>query len=137
MSPRKRDNPYQRTRNDHATETAEDYVEAVDDILDEKSVCRLCDLARRFGVSHVTAHRIVARLENDGLLQTEPYQPILLTAKGRRVARQSRERHELVYQFLVAIGVDPKIAKRDAEGIEHHVSPQTLKQFRQVIDDMR
>lgn len=119
-------NPFRRTRNDHATETAEDYVEAIASILDEKEVCRASDLARQFAVSHVTVHRIVQRLQDEGLLVTEPYRPIKLTTKGKRLAKKSRERHEIVLRFLLAIGVDPDTAAVDAEGIEHHVSQQTL-----------
>ena len=117
MSRANSDNPHQRTRNDHAQETAEDYLEAIADIIAEQDVCRSSDLARRFAVSHVTVHRIVSRLQADGLLKTEPYKPIQLTARGKRVAKQSRERHDLVYQFLVAIGVDPVIASIDTEGL--------------------
>ena len=120
---------HRRTRRDHATETAEDYVEAVAEIHLENGTCRVVDLAKYFGVSHVTVTRIVARLQEEGLVETEAYRPIGLTAKGRRLARRSRERHETVYQFLLAIGVDEKTAAIDAEGIEHHVSPSTLKKF--------
>jgi DtxR family manganese transport transcriptional regulator len=126
-------NPFRRTRNDHAKETAEDYVEAVADLLDEKGVCRSSDLARKFEVSHVTVHRIVARLHQEGWLETEPYRPIELTAKGKRLAKKSRQRHEVVYQFLLAIGVDGEVAAIDAEGIEHHVSQQTLDRLEQAM----
>lgn len=136
MSAKMSENPHQRTRKDHATETAEDYVEAIAEVLAENGVCRANDLARRFAVSHVTVHRIVTRLEEERLLTTEPYKPIQLTAKGKRMAKASRERHELVYQFLIAIGVDPEIAAKDAEGIEHHVSPNTLERFRKMIEEL-
>ena len=119
-----------RTRKDHSTETAEDYVEAVALILDEKQVCRLVDLASHFGVSHVTAGRIVARLTKEGLFETEPYAPILLTSRGRKLAAFSKERHDVVFQFLVSLGIDELTANIDAEGIEHHVSPKTLAAFR-------
>lgn len=134
MNANKTENPHQRTRKDHATETAEDYVEAVAEILSANGVCRANDLARRFAVSHVTVHRIVTRLQEEGLLKTEPYQPIELTAKGKRLARVSRQRHELVYEFLLAIGVDSVTAARDTEGIEHHVSPKTLQCFRAMVE---
>jgi DtxR family manganese transport transcriptional regulator len=127
--------PHQRTRRDHATETAEDYVEAVADFLELQEVCRVTDLARRFGVSHVTVNRIVERLQKEGLLATEPYQPIELTPKGRRLAARCRERHEVVYRFLLSIGVDEPTAAIDAEGIEHHVSPMTLKRFKMLIQE--
>ncbi|MCA9047575.1 MAG: helix-turn-helix domain-containing protein, partial [Planctomycetaceae bacterium] len=96
--------------------------------------CRVTDLAERFGVSHVTVSRIVSRLQQEDLLDTEPYRPITLTAKGRRLAMQSRERHEIVFKFLRAIGVDETTAAIDAEGIEHHVSPGTLQRLKDLTD---
>jgi DtxR family manganese transport transcriptional regulator len=126
--------PHRRTRSDHAHETAEDYVEAVAEILSQQTTCRIKDLVVRFGVSHVTVTRIVARLQKMGLLATEPYGPIQLTAKGKRLAAKCRERHELVYRFLRSLGLDEKTAAIDAEGIEHHVSRQTLAKFREWVD---
>lgn len=124
--------PHRRTRNDHKSETAEDYVEAISVILASHNVCRLADLARHFAVSNVTAHRIVERLQHEGLVVTEPYQPISLTPEGRRLAIRCRERHEIVFRFLLSLGIDEKTAAIDAEGIEHHVSPKTLKRFREL-----
>lgn len=124
-----RSEPHRRTRRDHATETAEDYVEAVAEIQRQQATCRVTDLARRFAVSHVTVNRIVERLHKAGLLATAPYQPIRLTAKGKRLAARCRERHQIVYRFLLALGVDEATAAIDAEGIEHHVSPTTLARF--------
>ncbi len=121
--------PHERTRRDHASETAEDYVEAIAEITASGGTCRATDLARQFAVSHVTVKRIVDRLKREGLVETEPYRPIELTATGRRLARKCRDRHEIVYQFLLSIGVDEITAAIDAEGIEHHVSPKTLRCF--------
>lgn len=125
---------HRRTRDDHAAETAEDYVEAVADLIDASGVCRVTDLARRFGVSHVTVTRIVTRLEKEGLIETAPRRPVALTAKGQRLARRCRERHGIVYRFLLAIGVSERVAAIDSEGIEHHVSPETLARFRDLAE---
>ncbi len=125
---------HQRTRKDHSTETAEDYVEAVAELIATKSQCRLVELAKYFGVSHVTANRIVARLAKEGLLHTEPYRPIELTATGRRLAKSCQERHEIVRSFLIALGLDSTTADIDSEGIEHHVSPKTLELFQRFVD---
>ena len=125
-SKKSQSSPHRRTRNDHATETAEDYVEAIADIVEQKQQCRVVDLAKRFDVSHVTVSRIIKRLQSEQLLETQPYRPIVLTDKGKKLARQSKRRHEIVFRFLLAIGVDETIASIDSEGIEHHVSPQTL-----------
>ena len=117
---------FEKVRADHATETAEDYVEAIDDIVARRGECRVRDLADVMGVSHVTVVRIVARLAGQGLVETEPYRPVHLTALGSRLAEASRRRHEVVLGFLLALGVPEKDARRDAEGIEHHVSQATL-----------
>ena len=123
-----------RTREDHAQETAEDYVEAAAELIGRKGECRIVDLAERFGVSHVTVIRVVKRLEAEGLVKTEPYRPIELTGSGRRLARTCQERHEAVYQFLRKLGVSERVAVVDAEGIEHHLSPETLKRMRAYLD---
>lgn len=128
---------HRRTRQDHATETAEDYVEAISDLLTQHGQCRVVDLAQRFDVSHVTVTRIVSRLRKAGLVDTAPHRPIELTSKGRNLAEASRSRHEVVYKFLLSLGIPEKIAAIDSEGIEHHVSPETLERFRQLAGDRR
>lgn len=126
--------PFSQTRAHHANETAEDYVEAVYGIIEEKSECRVLDLARHFNVSHVTVSRIVSRLKEEDLLDTQPYRPIELTAKGRKLAKRVIERHEIVLQFLLAIGVDKHSAEIDSEGMEHHVGPKTLAAMKKFLN---
>lgn len=125
---------FRRTRSDHAQETAEDYVEAIADVIAAEERCRVVDLTERFGVAHVTVIKIVRRLEGEGLVKTEPYRPIELTAKGQRLAKACRERHELVYRFLIELGVSASVAANDAEGVEHHLSPETLRRMRAFIE---
>jgi DtxR family transcriptional regulator, manganese transport regulator len=126
-------NQYARTRDDHATETAEDYAEAIAELLDSTGECRVTDLATRFAVSHVTVNRTVARLQRDGLITTEPYAPIQLTDDGRSLACEAKRRHTIVLQFLLALGVSEPVAITDAEGIEHHVSGETLHAMEQFM----
>jgi DtxR family manganese transport transcriptional regulator len=90
---------------------------------------RLTDLARGLGISHVTANRTLKRLQRLGLVTSEPYRSIFLTTRGRNLARESRERHDLVVRFLTSLGVPLAVAESDAEGIEHHVSRETLAAF--------
>ena len=124
---------FSRTREQHATETAEDYVEAVQELIDSKGECRVQELARHFSVSHVTVSRTVGRLQKDGLLETAPYKPITLTTKGRKLADRVRKRHEVVLEFLLALGIDKKTAQIDSEGIEHHVSEKTLAAMKKFL----
>lgn len=119
-----------RTRLEHALETAQDYVEAIADLSVLHGEARAVDLARRLGVSHVTVIRTVARLQRDGYLSTRPYRSIFLTEKGSRLAEESHRRHEDVVAFLRSLGVPEETAQIDAEGIEHHVSPETLAAFK-------
>ena len=131
--PNDRSERFSRTREQHATETAEDYVEAVQELIDSKGECRVQELARHFSVSHVTVSRTVGRLQKDGLLETAPYKPITLTTKGRKLADRVRKRHEVVLDFLLALGVDKKTAQIDSEGIEHHVSEKTLAAMKKFL----
>ena len=118
--------PFSQTRSRHASETAEDYVEAVMDLVEEKGECRVLDLARYFNVSHVTVSRIVKRLQEEDLLNSKPYKPVELTAKGSKLAKRVKERHLIVLAFLIKLGVDKVNADIDSEGIEHHVGSKTL-----------
>ncbi|MFI4871338.1 MAG: manganese-binding transcriptional regulator MntR [Phycisphaerales bacterium JB061] len=124
---------HERVREAHSAEMAEDYVEAIAAIVADQGSCRVVDLAKHFGVSHVTVSRNVGRLVRDGLALTEPYKPIKLTRAGRKLAETSRDRHEVVVRFLLALGLDPTTAEIDAEGIEHHVSPKTLRVFADFV----
>ena len=126
---------YRKTRHDHASETAEDYVEAIHDLIESDGLCRVTTLANRLGVSHVTVSRTVSRLCAEGLVETAPYRPIELTARGRTIAKWSRERHELVLGFLRRLGVPAADAGHDAEGIEHHCSPATLKAMKRFLKE--
>jgi len=121
---------FRSTRAAHRDETAEDYVEAIAQLIDERGEARVKDLAEMMGVSHVTVSRIVARIHNEGLVDTEPRRPIYLTPKGRRLAARAKERHEIVLAFLLALGVPRKQAEIDTEGIEHHVSQATIEAMR-------
>ncbi len=132
-SPERATNGYRRTRSDHAQETAEDYVELIDDLIREAGEARAVDVARRLGVTHVTVTKTLARLKREGLLTSEPYRSIFLTPRGKRLADRSRKRHELLVDFLLALGVPRADAETDAEGIEHHISPRTLQAMKRHI----
>ena len=119
----------ERTRNDHSQELAQDYVEMIAELISKTGEARLIDLARGLGVTHVTASRTLQRLQRKGLVTTQPYRSIFLTGPGRNLAKESRDRHEIVIRFLISLGVPSNVAESDAEGIEHHVSRETLAAF--------
>jgi DtxR family manganese transport transcriptional regulator len=117
---------HQRTRTAHGSEIAEDYVEVIADLIDANGEARAVDIARRLGVTHVTVTKTIARLRDQGLVSSQPYRSIFLTDRGRQLAETVRRRHEIVVRFLRSIGVSETNARADAEGIEHHVSEETL-----------
>jgi DtxR family manganese transport transcriptional regulator len=120
---------FRRSRRDRAVEVAQDYVEAIADLSATVGEARVVDLAQRLGVTHVTVNRTLARLQKAGYVNTKPYRAIFLTNAGQKLAEESKIRHETVTAFLRSLGIPEKIAELDAEGIEHHVSPETLAAF--------
>ncbi len=131
--PSRPDPAFRKVRADHATETAQDYVEAISDIVHRHGLCRVKHLVEHMGVSHVTVSRIVSRLRDEQFVETEHHRPIRLTAKGERLAAESRRRHDVVLRFLLALGVPEAEAGSDAEGIEHHVGAATLQCMEQFL----
>ena len=121
-------------RRAHSMETTEDYVELIGDLIDTRGEARLVELAERLGISQPSAGKTVARLQREGFVTSEPYRSIFLTDKGRALAARTRARHDVVYRFFVAIGVGEETARRDSEGVEHHVSDETLAAFERIID---
>ena len=129
--------PFSQTRSRHASETAEDYVEAVMELIEEKGECRVLDLARYFNVSHVTVSRIVKRLHDEKLLISSPYKPVRLTDRGAKLAKRAKERHAIVLEFLIALGVDKANAEIDSEGIEHYVGSKTLTAMKRFLKSQK
>jgi DtxR family transcriptional regulator, manganese transport regulator len=124
---------FRRVREAHQTEVAEDYVELIADLIEETGEARVVDLAGRLGVSNATVNNTIQRLQRDGLVTSKPYRSIFLTPEGKELAAMARERHGIVRDFLIMLGVNPAIADADAEGIEHHVSDATLNAFREHL----
>ena len=125
---------FDRVRRAHQSEIAEDYVEMIADLIAEIGEARTVDLATRFGVTSPTVNAIIQRLQREELVETRPYRSIFLTATGQALADKARDRHRIVRDFLIKIGVPDAIAEEDAEGIEHHVSPETLAVFAKITN---
>lgn len=125
---------FERIRRAHQSEVAEDYVEMIADLIATTGEARAVDLAQRFGVTAPTVNATVQRLVREGLVETQPYRSIFLTDAGRDLAASCAKRHAIVRDFLISIGVSAETAEADAEGLEHHVSPETLKAFKTVIN---
>ena len=121
---------FRQVREAHRRELIDDYVELISDLIREVGEARQVDMAARLGVSQPTVAKMLKRLATVGLIEQIPWRGVFLTAEGERLAQESRERHQIVESFLLVLGVSPEIARRDAEGMEHHVSEETLECFR-------
>lgn len=118
---------FARVRLAHSTETQEDYVELIADLIAATGEARAADLAERLGVTPATVANTLTRLKRDGLVEMQPYRAIFLTEQGSAMAARSKARHGVVVRFLLALGVSPETAEMDAEGLEHHLSDETLR----------
>ena len=125
--------PFKQTREHHNAEAAEDYTELIDELIIKHGQARTCAIAEELGVSHVTALRTLKRLKRDGYVDTSPHRPVLLTAKGKRTAQLARERHLILVDFFVRVGVPRAIAQVDVEGAEHHISRTTLAAVKKFL----
>ena len=124
---------FAQVRNARNTETAEDYTEMIADLIKQNGEARAVDLTKHFGVTGPTVNSTIRRLVREGFVESKPYRSIFLTEKGKKLAEYCKKRHQTVYDFLIKIGVDAEIAENDAEGLEHHVSSETLKVFEEFI----
>ena len=122
---------------DFRTERMEDYLEVVYELIHYKGYATTIDISEYLNVSSPSVTYMMQRLNDSGHLNYEKYRGIQLTDKGIRVAKNIRERHGLLAEFLKIIGVDEDTANKDAEGIEHHLQPKTLEKLEQFIKEIR
>ena len=101
---------FRQVREAHRRELIDDYVELISDLINEVGEARQVDMAARLGVSQPTVAKMLKRLAGVGLIEQIPWRGVFLTP---------------------VLGVSADTARRDAEGIEHHVSEETLDMFRQ------
>jgi len=137
VDPKEQAQRFERVREAHQTETAEDYVELIADLIEANGEARVVDLSQRFGISHSTVNKVIARLKKECLVHSQPYRSLFLTDAGQKLAESCKKRHNLVVKFLKCLGVSDKNAELDAEGVEHHVSKETLKAFQRFIESCR
>lgn len=125
---------FRQAREARRSALVEDYVELIADLIDDGGEARQVDIAARLGVAQPTVAKMLKRLAEEGLVAQKPYRGAFLTPTGQALALRSRERHRLVERFLLALGIDAETARRDAEGLEHHVSGETLEAFARFVE---
>ena len=124
---------YSKIRSQNKNEILEDYVETISDLITLQGEARNADLAKHFGVSQATINKNIKRLAALNLVKSQPYRAIFLTEEGKKLAESSKNKHEIVLKFLIKLGISNKVAEEDSEGIEHHVSPETLSFMKKFI----
>ena len=105
----------------------EDYLERILALIDSKGYARVVDIATSLEISQASVSNMVQRLDGEGLLKYEKYRGLVLTPAGETLARNITRRHQLLTDFLTLLGLDQSVIHHDVEGMEHHISPSTLR----------
>jgi Mn-dependent DtxR family transcriptional regulator len=108
------------------SQSAEDYLERIHELILEKGYARVVDIASTLKVRQASVTSMVQKLAEDGYLDYKKYRGLVLTARGREVARRIQSRHKTLSRFFSLFGLDAKTQKRDIEGIEHYLSAETM-----------
>ncbi len=122
------------TRPKTLTVSTEDYLERIHELIEAKGYARVSDIADLLGLTRPTVTIMVQRLGKAGFIEYEKYRGLTLTRRGEEVARRIRTRHVLLTEFLGMLGLDRAVVSRDVEGIEHHISPETLEKLERLVE---
>ncbi len=105
----------------------EDYLERILGLINTKGYARVVDIAQSLAISQASVTNMIQRLDAEGLLNYEKYRGLVLTPAGEALAKNITHRHELLTDFLKLLGLDDEVIYHDVEGMEHHISPPTLR----------
>ncbi len=105
----------------------EDYLERILGLINTKGYARVVDIAQALEISQASVTNMVQRMDAEGLLKYEKYRGLVLTTAGETLARNITRRHELLTDFLKLLGLDDEVIYHDVEGMEHHISPSTVR----------
>ncbi len=119
------------------TTRMEDYLEVIYELIQHKGYATTVDISSYLNVSSPSVTKMLQRLNESGHVNYEKYRGITLTESGMAVAKSIHHRHGILAEFLKMIGVDEDTANRDAEGIEHHLHPETLKKLEEFVSRVK
>jgi len=114
----------------------EDYLERIQELIDSKGYARAIDIALSLGISQASVTNMVKRLDAEGFVKHERYRGLILTEEGRSIALAVSERHRILTAFLRLLGVSEVEVERDVEGMEHHLSPSTLRSIEVLCGEL-
>lgn len=109
------------------SQSAEDYLERIHELIQDKGYARVVDIASSLDVKQASVTSMVQKLGELGYVKYEKYRGLLLTDKGREVARRIQQRHATLSRFFSLLGLDAQTQQADIEGIEHHLSGETVE----------
>ncbi|MBN8236603.1 transcriptional regulator MntR [Halobacillus kuroshimensis] len=115
------------------TPSMEDYIEQIYILIEEKGYARVSDIAENLDVHPSSVTKMVQKLDRDQYLNYEKYRGLILTPKGKKIGKRLVYRHELLEQFLELIGVDKENIYEDVEGIEHHMSWNSIDRIGDLV----
>lgn len=111
----------------------EDYIEQIYMLIESKGYARVSDIAEALEVHPSSVTKMVQKLDKDDYLNYEKYRGLVLTPQGKKVGKRLVYRHELLEQFLTIIGVDKDNIYQDVEGIEHHLSWNSIDRIGDLV----
>ncbi len=114
----------------------EDYLEQIHNLIEAKGYARVVDIAGNLGVSQASVTNMIQRLDAEGYVVYERYRGVTLTEAGRDIGRAIARRHEVLTRLLAGFGLDPKTVHEDVEGMEHHISRQTLDVLTLLMEEL-
>src|SRR5437899_11879816 len=120
-----------------ASSTVEDYLERILELIKSKGYARVIDIAAALQISQASVTNMVQRLDAEGLLKYEKYRGLVLTESGEKLARKIAHRHKLLTDFLKLLGLNDRVISHDVEGMEHHISPSTLRAIEGLVRQLR
>ena len=115
------------------TPSMEDYIEQIYILIEDKGYARVSDIAENLSVHPSSVTKMVQKLDKDDYLIYEKYRGLVLTMKGKKIGKRLVYRHELLEQFLRVIGVKEEHIYEDVEGIEHHLSWESIDRIVDLV----
>lgn len=120
-----------------ATPSMEDYLERIYFLIDEKGYARVSDIAEGLEVHPSSVTKMIQKLDKDDYLIYEKYRGLVLTSKGKKMGKRLLDRHHMLEDFLGAIGVMEENIYKDVEGIEHHLSWDSITCIESLMEYFR
>lgn len=120
-----------------ATPSMEDYLEKIYKLINEKGYARVSDIAEGLEVHPSSVTKMIQKLDKDNYLIYERYRGLMLTTKGKKMGKRLMDRHKLLEDFLHLIGVQEDNIYKDVEGIEHHLSWDSITCIEALVEYFR